>query len=158
MSLRLRADVSRSADISALVRKMEQAFGPVEILINNAGIGYFGPTHEASEENWDLVLDTNLKAVFLLSKAVAPGMMRLQPRPYHQYSVARGQERVRGRRHLLRLEMGIARAHAMHGGRFAAARNSRERDLPGKRQHGILAARRKRSAEDAAAGRRCACG
>jgi 3-oxoacyl-[acyl-carrier protein] reductase len=77
-ALAVAADVSRSADVSALVRKMEQAFGPVEILINNAGIGYFGPTHEASEENWDSVLDTNLKSAFLLSRAVAPGMMRLQ--------------------------------------------------------------------------------
>jgi 3-oxoacyl-[acyl-carrier protein] reductase len=47
----------------------------VEILVNNAGIGYFGPTHEATEANWDSVLDTNLKAVFLASKAVVPGMI-----------------------------------------------------------------------------------
>ena len=58
--------------------KIEQALGPIEILVNNAGIGYFGPTHEAAEENWDTVLDTNLKSVFLLSKAVAPGMIRLR--------------------------------------------------------------------------------
>lgn len=76
--LAVAADVSRAADISSLVRKVNQDFGPVEILVNNAGIDYFGPTHEASEENWDSVLDTNLKAVFLLSKAVAPGMIRLQ--------------------------------------------------------------------------------
>jgi len=75
--LAVAADVSRAADISSLVRRVNQAFGPVEILINNAGIGYFGPAHEASEENWDSVLDTNLKAVFLLSKAVAPGMIGL---------------------------------------------------------------------------------
>jgi NADP-dependent 3-hydroxy acid dehydrogenase YdfG len=47
----------------------------VEILVNNAGIGYFDPTHEASEHDWDSVLDTNLKSVFLMSKAVAPGMI-----------------------------------------------------------------------------------
>ena len=39
-------------------------------------VGYFGPIQDASEENWDAVLDTNLKAVFLLSKAVAPGMIQ----------------------------------------------------------------------------------
>jgi 3-oxoacyl-[acyl-carrier protein] reductase len=69
------ADVSRSGDIAALVRKTEQSLGPIEILVNNAGIGVFGPIQEASEADWDAVLDTNLKSVFLLSRAVAPGMI-----------------------------------------------------------------------------------
>jgi len=69
------ADLTRAADIAALVQKTEQAWGPIEILVNNAGIGYFAPVHEASEANWDAVLDTNLKAVFLLCKAVVPGMI-----------------------------------------------------------------------------------
>jgi 3-oxoacyl-[acyl-carrier protein] reductase len=72
------ADVSRTGDIDSLVQKTEQSLGPIEILVNNAGIGYFGPVQEASESNWNAVLDTNLKAVFLLSKAVAPGMIRLR--------------------------------------------------------------------------------
>jgi 3-oxoacyl-[acyl-carrier protein] reductase len=69
------ADVTNAKDIGALVAKTEQSLGPIEILINNAGIGYFGPTHLAEEKNWDAVLDTNLKSVFLISKAVAPGMI-----------------------------------------------------------------------------------
>jgi 3-oxoacyl-[acyl-carrier protein] reductase len=69
------ADVSLTADITTLVQNAEQSLGPVEILINNAGIGVFGPIQEASEANWDAVLDTNLKSVFLLSRAVAPGMI-----------------------------------------------------------------------------------
>ncbi len=69
-------DVTRPGDVTALVKNTESALGSIEILVNNAGIGYFAPFHEASEENWDAVLDTNLKAVFLLSKAVAPGMIR----------------------------------------------------------------------------------
>jgi len=70
------ADVGCAAQVDALVRKTEQALGPIEILVNNAGIGYFGPTHEAEESNWDSVLNTNLKSVFLTSKAVAPGMIQ----------------------------------------------------------------------------------
>jgi 3-oxoacyl-[acyl-carrier protein] reductase len=70
------ADISRAGDIDSLVQKAEQSVGPIEILVNNAGIGYFAPVQAASEANWDSVLDTNLKAVFLLSKAVAPGMIR----------------------------------------------------------------------------------
>jgi 3-oxoacyl-[acyl-carrier protein] reductase len=69
------ADVTSAKDISSLVAKTEQSLGPIEILINNAGIGYFGPAHLAEEKNWDAVLDTNLKSVFLISKAVAPGMI-----------------------------------------------------------------------------------
>jgi 3-oxoacyl-[acyl-carrier protein] reductase len=69
------ADVTNAKDIGALVAKTERSLGPIEILINNAGIGYFGPTHLAEEKNWDAVLDTNLKSVFLISKAVAPGMI-----------------------------------------------------------------------------------
>jgi NAD(P)-dependent dehydrogenase (short-subunit alcohol dehydrogenase family) len=57
------ADVSRASDISAAVRKTEQELGPIEILVNNAGIGYFAPVQEASEDKWDAVLDTNLKSV-----------------------------------------------------------------------------------------------
>ncbi|MGD1211560.1 MAG: SDR family NAD(P)-dependent oxidoreductase [Candidatus Acidiferrales bacterium] len=69
------ADIRRASDIASLVQKTEQSLGPVDILVNNAGIGYFAPIQEASEANWDAVLDTNLKAVFLLTKAVAPGMI-----------------------------------------------------------------------------------
>jgi 3-oxoacyl-[acyl-carrier protein] reductase len=72
------ADLSQVSKIAPLVEEIEQSLGAIEILVNNAGIGYFGPTHEASEADWDTVLDTNLKAEFLLSKAVAPGMIRKQ--------------------------------------------------------------------------------
>jgi NADP-dependent 3-hydroxy acid dehydrogenase YdfG len=69
------ADVATAAEITSLVTKTEKSLGSIEILVNNAGVGYFGPVQEADEKNWDSVLDTNLKAVFLLSKAIAPGMI-----------------------------------------------------------------------------------
>jgi len=68
-------DVTHGDQIVAFVQNTEKTLGSVEILVNNAGIGYFGPTHEATEANWDTVLDTNLKSVFLASKAVAAGMI-----------------------------------------------------------------------------------
>jgi NAD(P)-dependent dehydrogenase (short-subunit alcohol dehydrogenase family) len=68
-------DVTRADQIATLVSHTEKNVGSPEILVNNAGIGYFGPTHEAGEQNWDSVLDTNLKSVFLMSKAVAPAMI-----------------------------------------------------------------------------------
>ncbi len=72
----VRADVTRPEDIAQLVAKTESSLGPIDILVNNAGIGVFGPVQNASERDWDAVLDTNLKAAFLLSKAVAPGMIQ----------------------------------------------------------------------------------
>ena len=69
------ADVTSPDHIRSLVEETKQAFDSIDILVNNAGIGYFGPFYEASESNWDSVLDTNLKSVFLLSKAVATGMI-----------------------------------------------------------------------------------
>jgi 3-oxoacyl-[acyl-carrier protein] reductase len=70
------ADVTLASDVSALVSGTEAALGPITILVNNAGIGLFGPTHEKTEADWDRVLDTNLKSVFLLSRTVAPSMIR----------------------------------------------------------------------------------
>jgi 3-oxoacyl-[acyl-carrier protein] reductase len=70
------ADVTRAEEISKLLADTEAAIGPLAILVNNAGIGLFGPVEEQSEADWDRVLDTNLKSVFLVSRAVAPGMMR----------------------------------------------------------------------------------
>ena len=70
------ANVTRAEEISKLLADTEAAIGPLAILVNNAGIGLFGPVAEQSEADWDRVLDTNLKSVFLVSRAVAPGMMR----------------------------------------------------------------------------------
>jgi 3-oxoacyl-[acyl-carrier protein] reductase len=70
------ADVTSPADVASLVDKTEATLGPISILVNNAGIGVFGPTHEKSEADWDRTLNTNLKSVFLMSKAVAPSMIR----------------------------------------------------------------------------------
>jgi 3-oxoacyl-[acyl-carrier protein] reductase len=70
------ADVTRSADVTSLVEAAEKALGSISILVNNAGIGGFGPVHEKSEADWDKVLDTNLKSLFLVSRAVVPSMIR----------------------------------------------------------------------------------
>jgi NAD(P)-dependent dehydrogenase (short-subunit alcohol dehydrogenase family) len=70
------ADVASAADVEKLVAGAESTLGPISILVNNAGIGVFGPAHEKTEADWDRVIDTNLKSVFLVSKAVVPSMIR----------------------------------------------------------------------------------
>ena len=69
------ADMTRPEEILRLVEEVHRAVGEVEVLVNNAGLGWFKPVHEFSESDWDTMLDTNLKAVFLLSKAVVPEMI-----------------------------------------------------------------------------------
>jgi NAD(P)-dependent dehydrogenase (short-subunit alcohol dehydrogenase family) len=70
-------DVTNARDVTSFIEATEKELGPITILVNNAGIGGpgFGPVHEKSEDDWQRVLDTNLKSVFLVSKAVAPSMI-----------------------------------------------------------------------------------
>ncbi len=70
------ADVTRPSEVAALVERARQSLGPIDILVNCAGISVFRPVHETHEADWDAVIDTNLKGVFLVSKAVAPEMIR----------------------------------------------------------------------------------
>jgi 3-oxoacyl-[acyl-carrier protein] reductase len=77
-TLAIQADVARGDQIDALVRRTQQELGPIDILVNNAGTGVFGPFHELGETDWNTVLDTNLKSVFLACRAVAPEMIRRQ--------------------------------------------------------------------------------
>lgn len=70
------ADVSRSAEMQRLKSKAVAAFGPVDIVVNNAGIVRFAPLHEMSEEDWDRVQAVDLKSVFLSAKAFIPDMLK----------------------------------------------------------------------------------
>jgi len=71
-ALAVRADVSCPSDVSRAVDRTVHEFGGVDILVNVAGIYQVGTIEEVSEEDWDRVLDTNLKGVFLFCKAVIP--------------------------------------------------------------------------------------
>ena len=62
--------------VEALIAAVDQEFGPVGILVNNAGITRDNLAMRMKDDDWDAVIDTNLKAVFRLSKAVMRGMMK----------------------------------------------------------------------------------
>ena len=68
-------DVLRDASVRQAVAAAIDAFGRIDILVNNAGVNIRKPTLELSEEEWDLVLDTNLKGYFLVAKAVGAHMV-----------------------------------------------------------------------------------
>ena len=69
------ADIARPDEARRLVADAERALGPIDVLVNNAGIFPRAPFLELSEEMWDAVIDTNLKATFVCSQEAARRMV-----------------------------------------------------------------------------------
>jgi 3-oxoacyl-[acyl-carrier protein] reductase len=67
-------DLAKSAEITALARAAED-FGPIDALVNNAGVAHRAPLGETSEALWDETLSVNLKAPFLLTRLLLPGLL-----------------------------------------------------------------------------------
>ncbi len=70
------ADVRKYEQVEEMVKQTIDTYGKIDILVNNAGITRDMIIMKMSEENWDAVLDTNLKGAFNCSKAVVRGMIR----------------------------------------------------------------------------------
>lgn len=68
-------DVTSKQSVQKGVDQILKHFGKVDILVNNAGVNYRVPVLEFPEEQWDLIIDTNLKGYFLVARAVAPQMI-----------------------------------------------------------------------------------
>jgi NAD(P)-dependent dehydrogenase (short-subunit alcohol dehydrogenase family) len=68
------ADVTVAAEVERLVQAIEGE-QPIDVLINCAGVNVRGPSHELSEADWDMVVDTNLKGTFLCCRSVGPRMV-----------------------------------------------------------------------------------
>ena len=69
-------DVSRRADVEAALAATEDALGPVDALVNNAGIFRAADFLDIAESDWDAVIDVNLKGAFLVGQAVGRAMSR----------------------------------------------------------------------------------
>lgn len=74
--LMVRADVSDEKDIDNLFSIAEKNFGHVDILINNAGISYFGLIQDMDYRDWTNIISTNLDSVFLTSKRAIKNMVK----------------------------------------------------------------------------------
>ena len=68
------ADVSTEEGVEAVVGTAERRFGPVDVLVNNAGVELKALVEETSLEEWNRILRTNLTSAFLMSRRVVPGM------------------------------------------------------------------------------------
>ncbi|MFI5455355.1 MAG: SDR family NAD(P)-dependent oxidoreductase [Isosphaerales bacterium] len=73
----LAADVTIRESVEAMVARVLDSLGRIDILVNNAGVNIRGPIEELSEDDWDAVVDTNLKGPWLCCRAVA-GVMKRQ--------------------------------------------------------------------------------
>ena len=69
------ANISEGEECSRVVAAAEQAFGPVDVLVNNAAANYFAPVAEIPERRWQRVFAVNVHAPFMLAQGVLPGMI-----------------------------------------------------------------------------------
>ncbi len=69
--LPVRADIRSSSQVAAMFEKVIAAFGRLDLLVNNAGVQTWKPLLDVTEEEWDLVIDTNLKGCFLCTQQAA---------------------------------------------------------------------------------------
>jgi len=70
-----RGDVRQEAEVAAAVRAALAEHGRIDVLVNAAGVASFGAAHELAVEEWDRVLEVNLRGSYLVSKHVLPAMM-----------------------------------------------------------------------------------
>jgi 3-oxoacyl-[acyl-carrier protein] reductase len=71
----IKTDVTDRAQWESLVASAAEMYGPVDVLMNNAGLTRIGMLHEMNDDDWDLVLNVDLTAVYRGTKAVLPGMI-----------------------------------------------------------------------------------
>lgn len=72
----IECDVSNPKSITQLIKKTVDVYGRIDILVNNAGISEFTTPEKLTVEKWDLILNTNLRSSFLLTKAAAEEMKK----------------------------------------------------------------------------------
>jgi 3-oxoacyl-[acyl-carrier protein] reductase/pteridine reductase len=75
-AIAVQADVGKKADVLKLFAAVEKEFGRLDILVNNAGMFFSAKFEELTEEQWDSILDTNLKSQMLCAQAFAPMLRR----------------------------------------------------------------------------------
>jgi len=75
-ALAIKADVSKEEEVNNMMKVINKELGNIDVLVNNAGITRDNLLIRMKTEDWDQVIDTNLRGVFLCTKAVARGMMK----------------------------------------------------------------------------------
>jgi acetoacetyl-CoA reductase len=121
--------------LPAGVAKVEAELGPVEILVNNAGITRDATMKRMSRDMWDAVIDTNLGSCFNMCKAVWDGMNARLVRPHRQHRLDQRPGRPVRPGELRRGEVRHPRLHQGAGAGRRARRHHRQRDRAGLYRH-----------------------
>ena len=74
--LGLVADIRKPKDVGRIVDQVLEHFGRIDVLVNNAGVAVYRPIEETTDDDWDRILDTNLKGTFLFLRQVLPVMRK----------------------------------------------------------------------------------
>ena len=75
-AIAVKCDVTKKDEVDAMMERVIQKFGRIDIMVNNAGVYVAKPLDQTTEQDWDFVVDINLKGVFLCSSAAAKHMMK----------------------------------------------------------------------------------
>src|SRR5690606_37257971 len=73
-AIALGADVSRREQVQAAVAKLREAFGPITIVVNNAGVTDFTPFEELTDDRWDFIYAVNVRGPFIVTQEILPDM------------------------------------------------------------------------------------
>jgi len=73
--LTVTGDLTNNSDLDRLVTETLNAFGKIDIVVNNGGVFTGSPVHETKDEDWDSIMDVNMRSVFQLTKRVLPHMI-----------------------------------------------------------------------------------
>ena len=73
--LAVTGDLTNNSDLDRLVTETLTAFGKIDIVVNNGGVFTGSPVHETKDEDWDSIMDVNMRSVFQLTKRVLPHMI-----------------------------------------------------------------------------------
>lgn len=74
-ALALQASIANRAEVDAAVSRLRASFGPVTVLVNNAGIAEFVPFQDITDQAWDRMMEINLKGAFIVTQVVLPDML-----------------------------------------------------------------------------------
>ncbi len=116
--------------VTKLVEGLAEKWGQLDIVVNNAGITNDTLIPRMSDEQWDAVIATNLRSVFLFTRAASQVMMRKRIRADHQHLERLRPDGQPRPGELLGLEGGHHRLHADGGPRTGRPKDDGQRDLP----------------------------
>jgi NAD(P)-dependent dehydrogenase (short-subunit alcohol dehydrogenase family) len=128
-------DVRDLKQAQAMVDAVVGRWGQVDILVNNAGVIRIGPVAAFSEDDWDLVIDVNLKGTFLCSKAAVPHMMSRRTGSIINLSSIAGKHGRAMSSCYSASKFAVIGIHAVAGARDGGLRRHGERDMPGRSEH-----------------------